>query len=230
MPYNMQGPRGLRVRCRPRLVIIIIIKMEDHDFIPTCLSAKSHQPRDENFLLHYLGCEEYFEREKYLMSLSIDHIKQVEAKLCCIQYLREALTKDLGEGRHSVQALATSLREWRSTEEYQEGIQLVRELRLVHFNLNGYTQKDVKTPDQRHQAEYDPNVEVHAYFMRFKDGKVVQDIQDPRFHEQYPCYRVSIDDLINQDEEITPLVPPEDTINYIHLPGNNMSVSTNIQN
>lgn len=208
---------------------VLPVPMDDHDIVPTCLSAERHKPQD--FILHYLGCEQYFQREEYLMSLSTDQIKQVEAKLRRIQYLRAALANDIGEGRRLIQCLATGLRRWRSTKDFEEGIHRVRELRTMHFALNGNTQRDVKTPNRRRQSEYNPDVDTNAYFMRFKEGRLVRNIDDPRFHEQYPCHRISVDDLINDNGELedNPLIPPEDTINYIHFPANNMSVSDNSQ-
>lgn len=206
-----------------------LIPMDDHDIVPTCLSAERHKPQD--FILHYLGCEQYFQRDEYLMSLSTDQIRQVEAKLRRIQYTRAALANDIVDGRRLIQSLATSLRRWRNTNDFEEGINRVRELRTMHFALNGNTQREVKTPNRRQQAEYNPDVDTNAYFMRFKHGKLVRNIDDPRFHEQYPCHRISIDDLINNNGELenNPLIPPEDTINYIHFPANNMAVSENSQ-
>lgn len=204
----------------------LLLPMDDHDIVPTCLSAERHKPQD--FILHYLGCEQYFQREEYLTSLSPDQIKQVEAKLRRIGYIRAALANDVGEGRRLIQCLATSMRRWRSTKDFEEGIHRVRELRTMHFALNGNTQREVKaTANRRHQADYNPDIDTNAYFMRFKDGKLVRIIDDPRFHEQYPCHRISVDDLINNDGELedNPLIAPDDTINYIHLPANNMAVS-----
>ncbi|KAK7704092.1 hypothetical protein SLS64_008650 [Diaporthe eres] len=178
----------------------LLYRMEDHDIIPTCLSAERHRPRD--FLLHYLGCEQFFQREDYLASLSPEQAKQVNTRLQRIQYLRSVLENDLGEGRQLVQNLTSSLASWRTTKDFQEGIGRVRELRKMHFADNGLSQREVHASG-RYQ-DYNPDLDTHAYLIRFKDG------------------RISIHDLIQGSEEDSALIPPKGTINYFHFPANNM--------
>lgn len=198
-----------------------LLRMEDHDIIPSCLSAERHKPRD--FLLHYIGCEQFFQREDYLASLNTEQKQQIESKLQRIQILRSALAGDVGDGRDLVQQLTHSLSRWRNTKEFQEGINRVRELRTSHFALNGITQKEVGIPTR--VGEYNPDVDTNAYLIRFRNGRPVHDIQDSRFHEQFPSYRISVNDLIHGNEDESPLLPPENTVNYIHFPANNMLVS-----
>lgn len=199
----------------------LLLRMEDHDIIPSCLSAERHKPRD--FLLHYMGCEQFFQREEYLASLNAEQIKQIETKLERIEYLRAALSNDIEEGRQLVQHLKSSLKRWRDTKDYQDGINRVQELRTTYFALNGTAQKEVQTPMR--VGEYDPDVDTNAYLIRFKNGRPVRDIVDSRFHEQYPCYRISMHDLIYGKEDQSPLISPRGTINYFHFPANNMLVS-----
>lgn len=197
------------------------LRMEDHDIIPSCLSAERHKPRE--YLLHYMGCEQFFQREEYLVSLNPEQIRQVEAKLQRIHYLRQALSNDIGEGRHLLQNLRGSLRRWRATREFQDGIKRVRELRTMHFALNGVAQREVEgTP---RGGEYNPDIDTNAYLMRFKNGRPVRDLLDTRLHEEYPCYRVSMDDVLFDRQEQSLLSAPKGTINYIHFPANNMHVS-----
>lgn len=199
----------------------LLLRMEDHDIVPTCLSAERHRPRD--FLLHYLGCEQFFQREEYLQSLSPEQAKQVDTRLQRIQYLRSVLENDPGEGRQLVQNLSASLTGWRKTKDFQDGIGRVRELRTMHFAANDKSQKVVRASG-RYQG-YNPDVDTNAYLIRFKDGRLARDITDDRFHEQFPCYRVSINDLIYGDEQDSALAPPKGTINHFHFPANNMLVS-----
>ncbi|KAJ0107246.1 hypothetical protein J7T55_007616 [Diaporthe amygdali] len=187
-------------------------KLRDHEV------AERHRPRD--FLLHYLGCEQFFQREDYLRSLSPEQAKQVDTRLQRIQYLRSVLENDLGEGRQLVQNLTNSLASWRMTKDFQEGISRVRELRKMHFAANGFHQKEVPTTG-RYQ-EYNPDLDTNAYLIRFKDGRLVRDIADNRYHEQFPCYRISMHDLIYGSEEDNAFIPPKGTINYFHFPANNM--------
>lgn len=197
------------------------LRMEDHDIIPSCLSAERHKPRE--YLLHYMGCEQFFQREEYLVSLNPEQIRQIEAKLLRIHYLRLALSNDIGEGRHLLQNLKNSLKRWRNTKEFQEGIKRVRELRTMHFALNGITQKEVVCTPRG--GEYNPDVDTNAYLIRFKHGRPVRDLMDTRLHEQYPCYRVSMDDLLFDRQDQSLLDAPKGTINYFHFPANNMHVS-----
>jgi len=203
----------------------LLFRMEDHDIIPTCLSAERHRPRD--FLLHYLGCEQFFQREEYLDSLNPEQAKQVETKLQRISYLRSVLENDPGEGRQLVQNLSSSLDSWRKTKDFQEGIGRVRELRNMHFAKNHKSQRVVGASGR--YREYNPDVDTNAYLIRFKDGRLVREIADDRFHEQFPCYRVSLNDLIYGNEADCALTPPKGTINHFHFPANNMLVSSATQ-
>lgn len=211
--------------------------MEDHDIIPSCLSADPHKPRD--FLLHYMGCEQFYQREEYLESLTADQIQQVEAKLRRIKYLRDALAADPDKGGNGngnggggssssssclVQHLAGSLKVWRGTKEFQEGIHRIRKQRVQYFAVNGMTQKDVST--RAHPGEYNPDMDTNAYLIRFKNGKAAHDLMDRRFHEQFPSHRISIQDLIYGKEDAALLNPPANAINYFHFPANNMLVRT----
>lgn len=199
----------------------LLLRMEDHDIIPSCLSAERHKPRD--FLLHYIGCEQFFQREDYLASLNAEQRKQIVSKLQRIQILRGALNGDMGDGRQLVQQLTHSLNRWRSTKEFQEGINRVRELRTMHFALNGIAQKEVGLPTR--VDDYNPDVDTNAHLIRFENGRPVHDIMDSRFHEQFPSYRISVHDLIHGKEDESPLIPPQNTVNYFHFPANNMLVS-----
>lgn len=199
----------------------LLLRMEDHDIIPSCLSAERHKPRD--FLLHYLGCEQFFQREDYLASLNDEQQRLIESKLERIQILRHALISDPDDGRPLVQQLSHSLKKWRNSKEFQEGINRVQELRTLHFAQNGVTQREVDMPPRA--GEYNPDVDTNAYLIRFKNGRPVHDITDPRFHEQFPTYRISVNDLIHGRADESPLLAPQKTLNYFHFPANNMLVS-----
>lgn len=198
------------------------LRMEDHDIIPSCLSADPHKPRD--FLLHYMGCEQFYQREEYLESLTAEQIQQVEAKLRRIKYLREALAADPEKGAYLVQHLTCSLKIWRGTKEFQDGINRIRRQRVQYFAVNGTTQKDVVT--RANPGDYNPDMDTNAYLIRFRNGKAAHDLMDCRFHEQYPSHRISIQDLVYGKEDPSLLIPPANTINYFHFPANNMLVST----
>lgn len=197
------------------------LRMEDHDIIPSCLSADPHKPRD--FLLHYMGCEQFYQREEYLESLTADQTQQVEAKLRRIKYLRDAIAADPDKGACLVQHLTCSLKSWRATKDYQDGIVRIRRQRVQYFAVNGTTQKDVVT--RAHPGEYNPDMDTNVYLIRFKNGRPAHDMQDGRFHEQYPSHRISIQDLVYGKEDLPMLYPPGNTINYFHFPANNLLVS-----
>lgn len=199
-----------------------LLRVEDHDIIPSCLSAERHKPRD--FLLHYMGCEQFFQREEYLGSLNMEQVLKVESRLQQIQYLRSVLSNDLAEGRQLTQHLSTSFKRWRNTKDFQDGIKSVRDLRTMHFAVNGVTQKDVDI-DSR-SGEYNPDVDTNAYLIRLRNGRPVHDIMDSRFHQDYPCYTVSVQDLLYDGENQQGLLnAPSGCINYFHFPANNMLVS-----
>lgn len=199
----------------------LLLRMEDHDIIPSCLSAERHKPRD--FLLHYMGCEQFFQREDYLASLNPEQQKQIEAKLQRIHILRSALSNDVSDGSHLVVQLTHSLNRWRNSKDFLEGIHRVRELRTLHFAQNGVGQREVGIPTR--YGEYNPDVDTNAYLIRFKNGRPVPEIADARYHEQFPAHRISVNELIREKGNDNPLLPPKNTINYFHFPANNMSVS-----
>lgn len=201
----------------------LLLRMEDHDIIPSCLSAERHKPRD--FLLHYLGCEQFFQREDYLASLNDEQQKQIESKLQRIQILRLALIRDPDDGP-LVTHLSHSLKKWRNSKEFQEGIHRVQELRTLHFAQNGVIQREVDTSDWA--GEYNPDLDTNAYLIRVKNGRPVHDIADSRFHPQFPAFRISVNDLIHGRTDESPLLAPHNTLNYFHFPANNMLVSGKI--
>lgn len=214
------------------------LRMGDHDIIPSCLSADPHKPRD--FLLHYTGCEQFYQRDEYLASLTPDQVRQVEAQLRRTRYLRDVLAADPDPERPGaalVRHLAASLRAWRDTCEYQDGIVRVRRQRVQYFAVNGAAQRDPvagggggrphnNNPAAVAPGEYNPDKDTNAYLIRFKHGRPVHDMHDSRFHEQYPSHRISIQDLIYGNEfDLSMLYPPGNSINYFHFPANNLHVS-----
>lgn len=213
------------------------LRMGDHDIIPSCLSADPHKPRD--FLLHYTGCEQFYQRDEYLASLTPDQVRQVEAQLRRTRYLRDVLAVGGGPaaepdatGAALVRHLTASLRAWRATREYQDGIVRVRRQRVQYFAVNGAAQRDPADGGARPYnpavapGEYNPDKDTNAYLIRFKHGRPVHDMQDGRFHEQYPSHRISIQDLIYGNEfDLSMLYPPGNSINYFHFPANNLHVS-----
>lgn len=209
--------------------------MEDHDIIPTCLSADPHKPRD--FLLHYLGCEQFYQREDYLASLTPQQSQQIEAKLRRISYLRAALSRDPADpdqGAALVAHLTRSLATWRQTRDFADGIVQTQQQRIQYFAVNGVAQRDVGVGTTTMGAAaaaagrevYNPDMDTNAYVIRFRHGRAVRDMMDSRFHQQFPSHRISIQNLVYDREDPALLNPPENTINYFHFPANNMFVST----
>lgn len=212
--------------------------MGDHDMSPTCLSAEDHTDAVRDHLLHYLGCEEFCDREAYLESDKVDNNQRtlIKKELRRIQYLRKTLKADDTEC-HFITNLENSMKEWRKTPEYEEGRRQVQDWRKSHKMLNEVDQNYIgRQVMPNEQEKYNPDVDMNAYFIMYRNSEGVEPLDDDRFNGHFPNHKMSVSQLLENHGDSNPLAKssgpatsdgnePDGAIKYFHLPANNMLVS-----
>lgn len=214
--------------------------MGDQKTSHTCLSAETHDARDP--LTHYLGCQEFCDRETYLESLKEDQegtYNKIKTELRRIKYLRGILKSDKDEAvPRLVQNLEKSMLAWRRSKLYDKngmsGIEAVRQWRAQDRHLlNGAFQQDPESTPGANEA-YHPDRDVNAYLISYEDSNHRDDLSNEGFSGQFPNHKMPVSQLLDGKKEPGHLNPlssasqpgPESLFHYFHLPANNMNVST----
>lgn len=210
--------------------------MGDHDITPTCLSAEEHgEDGVSDKILHYLGCLEFSEREQYFHELDKEDQTQIESDLRRIKYLRNVLGRD-SEDSKLISNLEDSLRIWRKCEIYQgkHGIDAVREWRSAKDRANKERQRDphdspsTSPTSSTNHPKYDPDRDLNAYLIRYVKSEGVTDLESDKFNGHFPNHKIAVSVLLDKETQQNPLAKelhPDQSINYFHLPANNMQVS-----
>lgn len=213
--------------------------MGDSDPIPACLSAERHDPRDST--LHYLGCLEFWERQAYFNKLEPEYRKRIDGELRRIICLRRVLKSERDDSVSSlVINLESSMKYWRGSRG-EHGIDAVRKWRSGKDLRNGVTQH---FPQEEAYEPYDPDNDVKAYLLSYKDRKDVENAEDHGVKGQSqnhkmlePQRKIPVSRLLMQSAAGGPSKASDrllsdlsqaavGSINYLHLPANNMAVST----
>ncbi|KAI1498006.1 hypothetical protein F5X99DRAFT_342470 [Biscogniauxia marginata] len=192
----------------------------------TCLSSENHKHQIKEHLLHYLGCLEFCDRERFfhvdnsLWKDEIDHQialgrtqqdandlvqeKRIAWKTNCeselrrIDFLRKTLSKDLSE-HHLVDKLEESRLEWRNSEECEANIQKARRSHV------GHKQRNVLPPDvsSRVDEAYEPEKDVNVPIMLFENGKGVNDgdKEDKRVWGTFPSQKTTVANLFDGESD-----------------------------
>lgn len=208
--------------------------MGDHDITPTCLSAEEHGNEDiSDKILHYLGCLEFCDREKYYVSLDREHQEQVDSELRRIDYLRQVLEKDK-EDSILISNLRKSVRAWKECTLFkQDGIGAVRNWRSAKGRPNKQAQRSQQSPPSTSPTHepYDPDRDLNAYHIRYVQSQPVTDLQEDQFNGHFPNHKIPVSLLLSQEKQSNPLARDshlDQSINYFHFPANNMNVSLSI--
>lgn len=230
----------------------------------TCLSPDPHENNIKDHILHYLGCVEISERNKFLQTpvyvLSDEEIggtsttarpernhqigvidKQKEAwkenclsELRRIAFLRSKLEEDEEEKR-LVENINKSRKAWRESPAFTSGIVEVKRWRnKPEVSL---AERDVK------KAAYDPRRDVNTPFMFFKKkdasseyGSDNEEV-DPEdsIWGKFPNQKTTVQRLLfdkkasggteNTEKTLLDGRGGADSIEYFHIPSNNMLVS-----
>lgn len=206
--------------------------MGDHDIIPTCLSAEEHgEDGISDKTLHYLGCLEFCRREQYFETLKKEHRDLIESELRRIKYLRHVLQQDR-EDSPLIMNLEKSMTAWKNCELFksEDGIIAVREWRSGKGRTNDKKQRNPQdSPSPRStNSRYNPDRDLNAYLVRYVQSEGVTDLQGNAFSGHFPNHKIAVSVLLDENNESNPLARefhPDQSINYFHLPANNMHVS-----
>lgn len=206
--------------------------MGDHDIIPTCLSAEEHgEDGISDKTLHYLGCLEFCRREQYFKTLKKEHRDLIESELRRIKYLRHILQQDR-EDSPLIINLDKSMKAWKDCDLYksEDGIVAVRKWRFGKGRTNDKSQRNPQDPSSPRSTNgrYNPDRDLNAYLVRYVQSEGVIDLQDNSFSGHFPNHKIAVSVLLDENNESNPLARkshPDQSINYFHLPANNMHVS-----
>lgn len=193
-----------------------------------------------------MGCIEYCDRRTYYNSQNESTQKEIAVYLRRIQHLRQQLEKTKDEAR-LVKNISDSLQAWRNN---CPGARLdkIREWRKIQGkNIDN----EVHDPTHKFKVDdgckkdYDPDRDIFAHVIQFKDGVLYDDptirpkSNQRIFSGHKENQKISVHDLL-YDSNINPLgkgrSPPyycsdisredknENRIQYFHFPTNNMKV------
>ncbi|KAI0475262.1 hypothetical protein GGR56DRAFT_666354 [Xylariaceae sp. FL0804] len=213
---------------------------------PTCLSSEPHPDNIKDPLYHYFGCLSYWERSTFfgpdnglwkdkifLMKSQgkldpVDRQRQEWKARCQGELNRNALLrctleKD-GEEKHLIQSIKKSGAAWKNSDEFKRNIESVRRWRDGKGRKNGPA-PDGLTVTLPQETSYDPEKDINVGFMQFQNSKW-KDAEDEAIMGIFPDQKIKIKDFLNGGVESQKHVLYRDrfpnTINYFHLPSNNM--------
>lgn len=180
-------------------------------------------------------------RQAYFDSLEPEYRKRIDGELRRIIRLRSALKNEADYSAFSlVGNLEGSMAAWRESRG-EHGIDAVRKWRSGKGLPNGVTQY---FPREEASEPYNPDDYVKAYFVSYKDKKHVENVQDHEAERHSHDHKIlesqrkiSVSRLLMQsapevssnasDRPLPELSQASSgSINYLHLPANNMAVST----
>lgn len=161
---------------------------------------------------------------------------QLVNRLRRISFLRNALSRDESSSR-LVSNLHGSMAAWRSSASYQSGILRVKAWRQRHHLPIDWAQYPQELDEAVYGAEYDPDRDTNACHIKSEKHTLREDGKDRNFGGRLSYNEISLDRILDEDEMYSPLKfshhrttegwrdTNNDTINYFHLPANNMIVS-----
>ncbi|KAF3019773.1 hypothetical protein E8E14_011476 [Neopestalotiopsis sp. 37M] len=228
----------------------------------SCLSAEPHVDNIKESLLHFLGCVNISERFRLLNDDShpvwvfetqhhvkngkprgeaekLTKQKREKWKSAClselrrIKFLRRKLEDDIDEGE-LVTNVQQSRKEWEDSEEYQKGIELVREWKKRPEYNGPLETNDGVLDDEPDSVEevYKPERDVNVPIIQFNDGnardfKVLEDVDGKKVWGSFPDQKTTVEHLldgrIKEQNILYREKKDKNTIKYFHLPSNNMT-------
>ncbi|KAK3938190.1 hypothetical protein QBC46DRAFT_441401 [Diplogelasinospora grovesii] len=219
--------------------------MGDHVIKPTCITSEEHKEVGDP-VAHYTGCLEFCKRKEYYTKLTNDgkgKQERIDSELRRTLFIRGALRTDDDE-KHLVNNVESSFEAWRKSDAYTANIEKVREWRASFRppRVSKIPEKDVE-PSHDSPKEYDADIDINGYVIRFDGSKGVDDLGDKRFHGVFPDHKIRIEDLLKKSDD-NPLTvtgqaardaqqpvnasaaaqKTDETrvLTYFHLPANNM--------
>lgn len=216
----------------------------------TCLSAENHDFDIKDYMLHFLGCLEIWEKEAFftndnpLWREEIKHQKTLgnsakkaedivnakqqswksncESELRRIDFLRKTLARD-EDDKHLVEQLEKSLASWRSSTSYKGNIKAVRDWR-ERQGKNKSRSADVEI-NIKDIGIYEPEKHVNIPIIQFKNGAGINfDTTDGRVWNTFPNQKTTLGKLLNDDGSLLRKDNCSSHLRYFHIPSNNMIV------
>ncbi|KAI0521730.1 hypothetical protein F5B22DRAFT_596029 [Xylaria bambusicola] len=217
----------------------------------SCLSADPHDDiRDP--VLHYFGCLEAWQRDDFFDTASPYWIKQVKTLKDSgilrpdaerrIRAQRGAYRNHCAEELHRVSLilsalaadekksylltdLASSLARWRSSRQYELGIELVRKWRADRRLPNGAA---ITYPKNETGKLYNPHSNIKVQVIAFKEGLPCN--LDPQYATgTFPNQVTNVHDLLRHEKPLLSSLLQQKRIDnagaesmWIHIPSNNM--------
>jgi hypothetical protein len=177
--------------------------MTRHAAPNTCLSKYPHDERISDVRLHYFGCLEGTERQRFFNKLPEHSQHRICSEELRIAQARASLDLDPESAKGNVlREFKNSLVEWR---------------RLTgRRNLTSLESPGVVRPPSR-SVDFD----IKAPIIFFKDSRPYN---VPGVDNEFPHQKIAIKDLLSDQEDRNPLMQPceENMVRYFHLPANNM--------
>lgn len=169
----------------------------------TCLSTEWHDDCVLDVALHYFGCLKASEHEAYFASLPQKSKRRiVEEKLRVRRFRSHYEARPKTETGGVLKKFKSSLSHWR--------------------RLNLRQEPEPERPELLEALPEDSvDYDIKASIIYFKYS---QPFDVPGVDNTFPNQKISVKDLLCDEEEINPLMQPcdDDTIRYFHLPANNM--------
>ncbi|KAM7215016.1 hypothetical protein V8F06_009618 [Rhypophila decipiens] len=182
-----------------------------------------HDPRD--LLTHYTQCLEFHQRVVFFRHLSPEQQKRIDSHLRRIQVLRKAVEYDEKDGKIGkllVDNMTFSMEEWKKSGLFAMNIERVRVWRSDRGQSNGESEPRVFQKEVTPQWVYDVERDSKCSIVSFpKSGH----------GEEYgvACItEISVDEALKKgrNNHLTQARAqgiPNETINYFHIPANNMT-------
>lgn len=232
----------------------------DDESQPNCLSSEPHCSNIKDHVTHFLGCVEISDRYSFLNEDShpvwqreIQHytsrgdteevakektrLKRERWNTDCqsemrrIDFLRRKMTDDRGD-RDLVANLEESSAEWKSSTEYKQNIQSVRDWRASIGREDDYSRVYYVplTGEGATEEAYDPEKDTNVPFMEFENGKPQEEARgrNPAVWGRFPDQKTTVKSLLDDTTPNNLLCKNHlpDSVKYFHFPSNNMEVST----
>lgn len=192
----------------------------------TCLSSAPHSTRISNLRLHYSGCIPIASRRQFFESLPPESQTQIQTEERRISRLRAKLELNPGESSAGplLQQFKSLMHEYRSSKGRPADPAAWGGGREAAAAWGGRDSAAPELPyfEVTEGHDGDAEREVKAPVVFFREG---EPLTDPRIGGTFPRQKVTVSELLADDETSNPLMwePDDGEVRYFHLPANNMT-------
>lgn len=196
----------------------------------SCLSAEPHDDNIKEYLYHYLGCIELWERKDFfnpenkLWKMEMEHLlrqgrtrneataeldkrrlhwqKDCLNELKRIGFLRQTLEKDEID-KHLTEWVDKSREDWRQSTEYKMNLELVQRWRREKLHKPVLDRDETAVTVTIRQMSYDPEKDVNVPVIQFETkDHIFQSAEedDARIWGSFPDQKTTVDYLLEMEE------------------------------